>query len=86
MEDEGNRLIERSAERKKTIVYRVESTGPFGYFAGLIVACLVAGALAAIFILGFITLTVVIWIGFGFALLAVVAAVLRRAFGRRPGA
>ena len=84
MEDEGDKPIERQVERRESVVYRVETTGPFGCLAGFIVACLVAGTLAAIFILGFVTLTVVVWISFGLVLLAVMGAVLRRVFGRRP--
>ena len=59
----------------------MESTGPFGYIAGLIIACLLTGALALVFILGFITLTVAVWVGCGVLLLAMIVAVLRRIFG-----
>jgi hypothetical protein len=59
----------------------VESLGPFGCLAGLIIACLLFGVLAAVFILGFITLTVAVWVGCGVLLLAVIAAALRRIFG-----
>ena len=81
MTDNRNAPAERPVERRKTVIYRVESTGPFGCLAGLIIACLLVGALALVFILGFITLTVAVWVGCGVLLLAVIAAVLRRISG-----
>ena len=84
MKDEHEKLIARSAEREKTVIYRVGSTGPFGCVAGLIVLCIVVGTLAAFFILGFVTLTVLVWVGAGVALLAVIGAALRRIFGTPP--
>jgi hypothetical protein len=51
----------------------MESTGPFGCLDGLIIACLLTGALALVFILGFITLTIAVWVGCGVLLLAVIS-------------
>lgn len=77
MTDNRNAPVERPVERRKTVVYRMEGGGPFGCLAGLMIACLLVGALTVVFVFGFITLTVAVWIGCGVVLLAVITAVLR---------
>ena len=79
--DKSGAVTPRSLRARKTIVYRVESKGPFGCLTGLAFICLMLGALAAFFFLGFVTLTVALWIGSGFILLTLIMAALRRIFG-----
>ena len=71
----------RTAPQRTTVVYEYSASGRVGGLAGWALAVLVLAALVAFLVLGAITLTIVLWVALGAAVVAVLLGLVRALLG-----